>query len=132
MHAQELRDLAGVEGIVGEKPHEHRLSRVPLGLPADLAREFFAEHREGPSLQRSLDDLPRRLEREDELVRTARHALVVLPAHAAQWIGEWRVLSAALLEYAAQPVNARASGVSGDSPDRPFAGRDAKLQLIII
>src|SRR5256714_3555731 len=110
---------------------EHGLRLVPLRLAADLAREFFAEHRGRPSLECSLDDLPRRLECEDELLGAARRALVVLPANAARRIGEGRALRAALLEDTAEPVDPRARGMSGDRPDRPIAGPGPELQLLV-
>src|SRR5688572_17632096 len=69
---EELRDLAAVEGVVRQHPHEHRLPGVPLRRRPSLAREFLEEHRSGPPLEASLDDPPGRFERADDLRRAAR------------------------------------------------------------
>src|SRR5207247_6777867 len=114
--------FAGVVRVVGDEPHDHGLPCVDLNLAASLTREFVAEHLRRPALEAGVDDLPRRVECEDELVRAARSTLVVLPAHTARRIGERRRLGALFFEHAAEPVDAGARAMSRDGPDGHVAG----------
>src|SRR3989442_893569 len=104
---------------------------MDLNLAVSLAGELVAEHRRRPRVQAALDDRPRGLQRGHDLRGTARRALVILPANTTQRIGERRVLRATLLEYTAEPVDARAGGVRGDRPDRPVRRRGSQLHLLV-
>src|SRR5437867_5283764 len=58
----EIDDVREVAGLLSG------VFRGALNLAASLTREFVAEHLRRPALEAGVDDLPRRVEREDELV----------------------------------------------------------------
>jgi drug/metabolite transporter (DMT)-like permease len=77
---QQLRDLARVEGVVGEEPVEDRHPGVAPDPVAERPLDLGREHGRRPPDEARVHHAPRRVEGGHELVRRARLVEVVLPA----------------------------------------------------
>jgi len=51
VHPEDLRDLAGVRGVVCDEAHQYRLARMDLSLSIALSLELDVEHRGRPFIQ---------------------------------------------------------------------------------
>src|SRR5437868_9618473 len=62
------RDLAAVKAVVHHEPRQERLASVALDLSLAHAGKRLAQHRGRPAPQARLHDLPRALDRQQQLV----------------------------------------------------------------
>ncbi len=115
---------------MAEEADQHIASGMHLGLLVPLWLELLGQEIDRPPAQTPGDDVPTRLEGQDQLVAGAGDVEMVFPAFTGDHSGEGRRLGSRLSEHAAQPVDTGAGGVGDDRPDRVTVRCRSNRQLL--